>query len=54
MDSMYQVAIEEMVDKAFEAADLNKDGKISFEEFKEWALQDPTMISWLEALGSVF
>jgi hypothetical protein len=76
MDSMYQVAIEEMVEKAFSAADVNNDGKITYEEFRylrsththselalltpvdgecrAWALQDPTMISWLEALGSVF
>jgi len=54
MDSMYQVAIEEIVDKAFAAADSNNDGSISFEEFKAWAIQDPTMIYWLEALGSVF
>jgi len=74
MDSMYQVAIEEMVDKvphqfklllkpvislirnaqAFAAADVNKDGQISFAEFRDWALQDPTMTAWLEALGSVF
>lgn len=34
MDSMYQVAIEEMVEKAFSAADVNKDGKITYEEFR--------------------
>jgi Ca2+-binding EF-hand superfamily protein len=34
MDSMYQVAIEEMVEKAFAAADVNNDGKITYEEFR--------------------
>ncbi len=34
MDSMYQVAIEEMVEKAFSAADVNNDGKITYEEFR--------------------
>jgi len=54
MDSMYQVAIEEMVEKAFTVVDVHKNGKINYEEFRAWALQDPTMVSWLEALGSVF
>jgi len=40
--------------QAFAAADVNKDGQISFAEFRDWALQDPTMTAWLEALGSVF
>ncbi|KAL6061849.1 Calaxin [Balamuthia mandrillaris] len=54
LQSMYQVAIEEMVDKAFANADADKDGHISYEEFKAWAVQDRTLINWLEALGSVF
>lgn len=37
MDSMYQVAIEEMVEKAFSSADVNKDGKITYEEFRYFA-----------------
>jgi len=54
MEAIYQNAIEEMAEKAFLAADLNKDGKISFDEFTAWASQDPTMIEWLESVGSVF
>ncbi len=45
MDSMYQVAIEEMVEKAFSAADVNKDGMISYEEFR-WALCCPLGIHY--------
>jgi len=34
MDSMYQVAIEEMVEKAFTVVDVHKNGKINYEEFR--------------------
>jgi Ca2+-binding EF-hand superfamily protein len=36
MEAMSQEAIEEMVDSAFKAADLDQDGLISFQEFKRW------------------
>jgi Ca2+-binding EF-hand superfamily protein len=54
LEKLYQKAIEDMASRAFHAADVNKDGKISFEEFKAWAEKDPTMTLWLEALGSIF
>lgn len=54
LEKLYQKAIEDMAARAFHAADVNKDGKISFEEFKAWAEKDPTMTLWLEALGSIF
>lgn len=54
MESMSQDAIEQMVNNAFENADKDMDGKIYYEEFKNWALSDPTMTDWLESLGSVF
>jgi len=54
MESMYQDAIEQLADRIFEAADTDKDGKISFAEFKLLAEKDPNMLQWLEALGSVF
>ena len=47
-------AIEEMVEAAFESADLDGDGRLSFEEFKQWATSDSTMIAWFDSLGSVF
>lgn len=54
MEAMSQDAIEEMVGNIFECADLDKDGKISFEEFKTWALFDDTILAWFEALGPIF
>jgi Ca2+-binding EF-hand superfamily protein len=47
-------AIEELVQKAFESADLDGDDWLSFEEFKRWAIADGTMIQWFDSLGSVF
>ena len=47
-------AVEELVVKAFESADLDRDGRLSFEEFKRWAIADSTMIQWFDSLGSVF
>lgn len=47
-------AVEELVTKAFESADLDRDGRLSFEEFKRWAIADSTMIQWFDSLGSVF
>ncbi|KNC69561.1 hypothetical protein SARC_17928, partial [Sphaeroforma arctica JP610] len=36
MEAMSKSAIEEMVENAFKSADLDRDGTISFEEFKKW------------------
>jgi hypothetical protein len=29
-------------------------GRLSFAEFKAWAMTDATLVAWFEALGSVF
>jgi len=47
-------AIEDLVQAAFQSADEDGDGKLSFEEFKRWAMTDNTMIAWFDSLGSVF
>jgi len=39
---------------AFETASLSIEGRLTFEEFRTFAIADPTIISWFEALGSVF
>jgi len=54
MEAMSQDAIDEMVDNVFKHADLDNNGEISFEEFKVWAANDNTLLSWFEALGTVF
>eukprot|EP01136_Pigoraptor_vietnamica_P037515 Opistho-1_new@105551 len=54
MEAMSQDAINEMVDKAFQAADADRDGRISLDEFRAWAIADPSMTAWFDGLGSVF
>jgi hypothetical protein len=54
IEAMSQDALEEMVDKTFSGAECEHKGYISFEDFKRFAENDTTMISWFEALGSVF
>lgn len=54
MEAMSQDAIDEMVDNVFKHADLDGNGEISFEEFRVWAANDNTLLSWFEALGTVF
>lgn len=54
MEAMSQDAIDEMVVNVFKCADLDKDGKITFEEFKTWSVLDNTILAWFEALGTIF
>lgn len=54
MEAMSQDAIDEMVENVFLKADLDKDDKITFEEFQTWAAIDNTILAWFEALGTVF
>lgn len=54
MEAMSQDAIDEMVDNVFKHADLDSNGEITFEEFRVWAANDNTLLSWFEALGTVF
>lgn len=54
MEAMSQDAIDEMVIGVFKCADLDMDGRITFNEFKEWAVLDNTILAWFDALGTVF
>jgi len=54
MEEISRSAIDELVEKTFESANGEKPGLLSYEEFKNFALNDSTIMSWLEALGSVF
>lgn len=54
MEAMSQDAIDEMVANVFKCADVNRDGKITFDEFKTWAVLDNTVLAWFDALGTVF
>ena len=54
METMSQGAINEMVDKTFKSIQTEKEGYINFEEFKECVQTDSSIVSWFEALGTVF
>jgi len=54
METMSDSAIEELIKDAFETADLNHEDRMTFEEFKKWAVTDTTIIAWFDSLGSVF
>ena len=54
VEAMTQDAISELVDNVIKSADVNKDGKLSFEEFRNYILIDPSLMGWFEALGTVF
>ncbi|KAI8641756.1 hypothetical protein BD408DRAFT_201310 [Parasitella parasitica] len=54
METMSQGAINEMVDKTFKSIQTEREGYINFEEFKECVQSDSSIVSWFEALGTVF
>ncbi|KAI7897218.1 uncharacterized protein EV154DRAFT_1731 [Mucor mucedo] len=54
METMSQGAINEMVDKTFKSIKTEREGFINFEEFKECVQTDSSIVSWFEALGTVF
>ncbi|CEP16398.1 hypothetical protein [Parasitella parasitica] len=54
METMSQGAINEMVDKTFKSIQTEREGYINFEEFKECVQTDASIVSWFEALGTVF
>ncbi|TPX30155.1 hypothetical protein SmJEL517_g06214 [Synchytrium microbalum] len=54
MEAMSQDAIEEMVERTFGAAGLATEDKMDFEQFQKVVEADPNLLSWFEALGSVF
>jgi EF hand len=54
METMSRDAIEEMVEKTFRSIDTKREGYISYEEFKQFVQTDSSIVSWFEALGTVF
>ncbi|KAG1049239.1 hypothetical protein G6F46_005834 [Rhizopus delemar] len=54
METMTQGAINEMVDKTFKSIKTEREGYINFEEFKQCVQTDSSIVSWFEALGTVF
>lgn len=55
MESISQDAIQEMVDKTFNAIkNPSKPGYITLEEFRAYVLTDSGILGWFEALGSIF
>lgn len=54
LEGAYTHAVEVLVRRAMETADKDRDGKINYAEFREWALQDKTILAWLDSVGSVF
>lgn len=54
METMTQGAINEMVDKTFKSIKTEREGYINFDEFKQCVQTDSSIVSWFEALGTVF
>ena len=54
MEAMSQNTIDDMVINVFKCGDFDEDGKITFHEFKEWAVLDNTILAWFDALGTIF
>ena len=54
VEAMTQDALHELMEDIFKTADTDKDGRISFTEFKNYILVDPSPLSWFEAIGPVF
>ncbi|KAI9320437.1 hypothetical protein BX666DRAFT_1196029 [Dichotomocladium elegans] len=54
METMSQDAINEMVEKTFKTIDVKREGYISLDEFKQCVQTDSSIVSWFEALGTVF
>lgn len=51
-----EVGVQQRVDKIFRNMDLNKDARLTFDEFKEGNKQDPTIVqvgasSWVSIKG---
>lgn len=54
VEAMTQDALQELMENIFKTADTDKDGRISFAEFKNYILVDPSPMTWFEAIGPVF
>ncbi|XP_071961280.1 uncharacterized protein [Antedon mediterranea] len=54
MEAMCQDAIEEMVENVFKIARLDDKGRIGLAEFDRLTSIDPSLITWFDALGTIF
>lgn len=56
IESISQEAIQEMVENIFQLAgsEAQRSRRLDFAEFKELVAKDPSLLGWIEALGSVF
>ncbi|XP_071484276.1 uncharacterized protein [Diadema antillarum] len=54
MEAMSQDAIEEMVDNVFKMASIGPDQRISFDQFKDLAIVDSSLVAWFDSLGPIF
>ncbi|CAO3646160.1 unnamed protein product [Cunninghamella echinulata] len=54
METMAQDAIHEMVNKTFKNMVTEREGYISFDEFKKCVQRDSSIVNWFESLGTVF
>lgn len=54
VEAMTQDALQELADAVFKRADTDKDGQISFNEFKNYLSIDPSPMNWFEVIGPVF
>ena len=51
-DDLMRNKIELMTEKAIIMADANNDGRIGFDEFRQWVDGDDQLLQWVEGLGS--
>ncbi len=54
VEAMTQDAIQEIASYILKKADADKDGLISFGEFKNYVSVDPSLLTWFESIGPVF
>eukprot|EP00164_Ancoracysta_twista_P000886 GFYU01001167.1.p1 GENE.GFYU01001167.1~~GFYU01001167.1.p1 ORF type:complete len:369 (+),score=77.82 GFYU01001167.1:130-1236(+) len=47
MKAVSDEAISELVNRAFAKADKDKDFKVSYDEFRQWASEDPTLVEFI-------
>ena len=51
-DDLVRNKVERMMEKAIIMADSNPDGRIGFDEFRQWIYADPQLLQWVHSLGS--
>eukprot|EP00794_Sanderia_malayensis_P011503 gene11503-12698_t len=54
VEAMAHDALYEVADYIFKRADTDRDDKISYNDFKNYVLVDPSVMTWFESIGPVF